>query len=39
GYGGPRAEPNLRPLLAAAGWRLASCVDEEHRCLALAVRA
>ncbi|MGY1452708.1 class I SAM-dependent methyltransferase [Streptomyces sp. SS8] len=34
----PRAEPNLRPLLAAAGWRLVSCADEEHRYFALAVR-
>jgi SAM-dependent methyltransferase len=33
-----RAEPNLRPLLAAAGWRMTSYVDEEARFLALAVR-
>ncbi|MDG9700986.1 class I SAM-dependent methyltransferase [Streptomyces sp. DH37] len=35
----PRAEANLRPLLLTAGWRLASCADEDHRYLALAVRA
>jgi SAM-dependent methyltransferase len=33
-----RAEPNLRPALAASGWRLVSYVDEENRFLALAVR-
>lgn len=33
-----RAEPVLRPLLAAAGWRLMSYVDEDDRYLALAVR-
>ncbi|MEV6181104.1 class I SAM-dependent methyltransferase [Streptomyces sp. NPDC052016] len=33
-----RAEPNLRPLLAASGWRLTSYVDEDVRFLALAVR-
>ncbi|AWI32442.1 MULTISPECIES: class I SAM-dependent methyltransferase [Streptomyces] len=33
-----RAEPNLRPLLAASGWRLVSYVDEEALFLALAVR-
>ncbi|MFJ4080656.1 class I SAM-dependent methyltransferase [Streptomyces iakyrus] len=33
-----RAEPNLRPLLAGSGWRLASYVDEDARFLALAVR-
>ncbi|WP_425836799.1 class I SAM-dependent methyltransferase [Streptomyces fractus] len=33
-----RAEPNLRPLLAAAGWRLTSYADEDDRFLALAVR-
>ncbi|MEU3708830.1 class I SAM-dependent methyltransferase [Streptomyces catenulae] len=33
-----RAEPNLRPLLAAAGWELVRYADEEHRYLALAVR-
>ncbi|MZD06413.1 methyltransferase domain-containing protein [Streptomyces sp. SID5785] len=33
-----RAEPQLRPLLAAAGWRLTSYVDEDARFLALAVR-
>jgi ubiquinone/menaquinone biosynthesis C-methylase UbiE len=33
-----RAEPNLRPLLAASGWRLTSYVDEDARFLALAVR-
>ncbi|MEU4468106.1 class I SAM-dependent methyltransferase [Streptomyces sp. NPDC024017] len=33
-----RAEPNLRPLLAGSGWRLASYVDEDSRFLALAVR-
>ncbi|MHC5258112.1 class I SAM-dependent methyltransferase [Streptomyces sp. UC4497] len=33
-----RAEPNLRPLLAAAGWRLTSYTDEDDRFLALAVR-
>ncbi|MEU9984999.1 methyltransferase domain-containing protein [Streptomyces sp. NPDC050856] len=34
----PRAEPRLRPLLAGAGWRLVSYVDEDDRFLALAVR-
>lgn len=33
-----RAEPNLRPLLAGAGWRMTSYVDEDDRFLALAVR-
>lgn len=33
-----RAESRLRPLLSAAGWRLLSCVDEDARYLALAVR-
>lgn len=33
-----RAEPNLRPLLAASGWRMTSYVDEDARFLALAVR-
>ncbi|MFI7009399.1 class I SAM-dependent methyltransferase [Streptomyces sp. NPDC050145] len=33
-----RAEPRLRPLLAAAGWRMTSYVDEDTRYLALAVR-
>ncbi|MCH5677878.1 class I SAM-dependent methyltransferase [Streptomyces gilvus] len=33
-----RAEPNLRPLLAASGWRMTSYVDEDSRFLALAVR-
>ncbi|MFB9558124.1 class I SAM-dependent methyltransferase [Streptomyces roseoviridis] len=33
-----RAEPQLRPLLAASGWELRSYVDEDHRYLALAVR-
>jgi ubiquinone/menaquinone biosynthesis C-methylase UbiE len=33
-----RAEPTLRPLLAASGWHLASYVDEDDRFLALAVR-
>ncbi|MCX4834095.1 MULTISPECIES: class I SAM-dependent methyltransferase [unclassified Streptomyces] len=33
-----RAEPNLRPLLAAAGWRMTSYADEDDRFLALAVR-
>ena len=33
-----RAEPVLRPLLAAAGWRLVSYADEDDRFLALAVR-
>ncbi|WP_035841184.1 class I SAM-dependent methyltransferase [Kitasatospora azatica] len=33
-----RAEPNLRPLLAGAGWRLERYVDEDSRFLALAVR-
>ncbi|MEV6962498.1 class I SAM-dependent methyltransferase [Streptomyces sp. NPDC051207] len=34
-----RAEPNLRPLLAASGWRMTSYVDEDARFLALAVRS
>ncbi|KMS76144.1 SAM-dependent methyltransferase [Streptomyces leeuwenhoekii] len=33
-----RAEPRLRPLLAGAGWRMTSYVDEDARFLALAVR-
>ncbi|MFI7388251.1 class I SAM-dependent methyltransferase [Streptomyces sp. NPDC049813] len=33
-----RAESNLRPLLAASGWRLTSYVDKDARFLALAVR-
>ncbi|NSC25150.1 methyltransferase domain-containing protein [Streptomyces albus subsp. chlorinus] len=33
-----RAEPRLRALLAATGWRLVSYVDEDDRYLALAVR-
>ncbi|WP_371478445.1 class I SAM-dependent methyltransferase [Kitasatospora sp. NBC_00315] len=33
-----RAEPNLRPLLAAAGWRLISCTDADDRYLAVAER-
>ncbi|UGY94663.1 class I SAM-dependent methyltransferase [Streptomyces gobiensis] len=33
-----RAERNLRPLLAAAGWRLTSYEDEDARFLALAQR-
>lgn len=33
-----RAEANLRPLLADAGWQLTSYVDEDARFLALAVR-
>ncbi|MDT3399723.1 methyltransferase domain-containing protein [Streptomyces sp. B1866] len=33
-----RAGPRLRPLLAAAGWRLTSYADEDTRYLALAVR-
>ncbi|MFF2189202.1 class I SAM-dependent methyltransferase [Streptomyces sp. NPDC058155] len=33
-----RAEGMLRPLLAGAGWRLRSYVDEDDRFLALAVR-
>ncbi|MFJ5551687.1 class I SAM-dependent methyltransferase [Streptomyces sp. NPDC093225] len=33
-----RAEGNLGPLLAGAGWRLESYADEEDRFLALAVR-
>ncbi|MEU6419204.1 class I SAM-dependent methyltransferase [Streptomyces spiralis] len=33
-----RAEPNLRPLLAGAGWRMTSYVDEDARFLTLAVR-
>ncbi|GGT16721.1 class I SAM-dependent methyltransferase [Streptomyces purpureus] len=34
-----RAEPNLRPLLSGAGWRLESYVDEDARFLALARQA
>ncbi|MFB6815454.1 class I SAM-dependent methyltransferase [Streptomyces sp. NPDC056347] len=34
-----RAEPNLRPLLARAGWRLDAYTDEDDGFLALAVRA
>ncbi|CAL9605690.1 class I SAM-dependent methyltransferase [Streptomyces sp. enrichment culture] len=34
----PRAEANLRPLLAGSGWRLVSYVDEDSRFLALAER-
>ncbi|WP_026057869.1 class I SAM-dependent methyltransferase [Streptomyces sp. SS] len=33
-----RAEPRLRPVLAEAGWRLVSYVDEDTRYLATAVR-
>ncbi|MEU3186247.1 class I SAM-dependent methyltransferase [Streptomyces sp. NPDC006923] len=33
-----RAEPNLRPLLATAGWQLETYADEDSRFLALAVR-
>ncbi|WP_037854816.1 class I SAM-dependent methyltransferase [Streptomyces sp. NRRL S-340] len=33
-----RAEPNLGPLLAGAGWRMTSYADEDARFLALAVR-
>lgn len=33
-----RAEPNLRPLLAASGWQLVSYADEAERFLALATR-
>ncbi|MFF7177185.1 methyltransferase domain-containing protein [Streptomyces sp. NPDC008121] len=33
-----RAERNLRPLLAGAGWRLTEYVDRDDRYLALAVR-
>lgn len=33
-----RAEHNLGPLLAAAGWDLTSYADEDHRFLALAAR-
>ncbi|MGX1970964.1 class I SAM-dependent methyltransferase [Streptomyces kronopolitis] len=33
-----RAEPNLRPLLTAAGWELIRYEDEDARYLALAVR-
>lgn len=33
-----RAEPNLGPLLARAGWRLTSYVDEDSRFLCLAER-
>ncbi|NED20043.1 class I SAM-dependent methyltransferase [Streptomyces sp. SID9913] len=33
-----RAEPSLRPLLAASGWRMTSYTDEDTRFLALAVR-
>ncbi|MCK8677708.1 class I SAM-dependent methyltransferase [Streptomyces lichenis] len=34
-----RAEPHLRPLLAASGWRLRSYADEDARFLAVAVRS
>ncbi|MEV6167269.1 class I SAM-dependent methyltransferase [Streptomyces sp. NPDC051954] len=34
----PRAEPNLRRLLARSGWRMTSYVDEDARFLALSVR-
>ncbi|MEU4346288.1 class I SAM-dependent methyltransferase [Streptomyces sp. NPDC023838] len=33
-----RAEPQLRPLLAGAGWRMVSYADEDARFLAVAVR-
>ncbi|MDV9193546.1 SAM-dependent methyltransferase, partial [Streptomyces sp. SR27] len=33
-----RAEPRLGPVLAEAGWRLVSYVDEDARYLAMAVR-
>ncbi|WP_418960928.1 class I SAM-dependent methyltransferase [Streptomyces tritici] len=33
-----RAEPNLRPLLAASGWRMERYVDEDDRYLVLAAR-
>ncbi|MFG2336402.1 class I SAM-dependent methyltransferase [Streptomyces yangpuensis] len=33
-----RAEHNLGPLLAAAGWEMTSYADEDHRFLALAAR-
>ncbi|WP_399082796.1 class I SAM-dependent methyltransferase [Streptomyces sp. BBFR2] len=33
-----RAEPNLRPLLAGAGWELVRYEDEDDRYLAVAVR-
>ncbi|MFF3304261.1 class I SAM-dependent methyltransferase [Streptomyces sp. NPDC001741] len=33
-----RAEPRLAPLLAEAGWRLESYIDEDDRFLALSVR-
>ncbi|MGY1439681.1 class I SAM-dependent methyltransferase [Streptomyces reniochalinae] len=33
-----RAEPRLRPLLAATGWRMLSYVDEDERYLVLAER-
>ncbi|WP_405010743.1 class I SAM-dependent methyltransferase [Kitasatospora sp. NBC_01539] len=33
-----RAEPNLRPLLAASGWRLTAYTDTDERFLAVAVR-
>lgn len=33
-----RAEPNLRPLLAATGWRMVSYADEDDRYLVLAER-
>ncbi|MGW0081112.1 class I SAM-dependent methyltransferase [Streptomyces sp. NPDC003393] len=36
--GDPRAEPNLRRLLAGSGWRMTSYVDEDARFLTLAVR-
>ncbi|WP_371500813.1 class I SAM-dependent methyltransferase [Kitasatospora sp. NBC_00374] len=34
-----RAEPNLRPLLAACGWQLTGYTDTDDRYLAVAVRA
>jgi ubiquinone/menaquinone biosynthesis C-methylase UbiE len=34
-----RAEPNLRPILAAAGWAMTSCDDSTERYLVLADRA
>ncbi|WP_407911877.1 class I SAM-dependent methyltransferase [Kitasatospora sp. NE20-6] len=33
-----RAEPSLRPLLAASGWRLTAYTDTDERFLAVAVR-
>ncbi|HCA87251.1 MAG TPA: SAM-dependent methyltransferase, partial [Streptomyces sp.] len=36
--GDVRAEPNLRPLLTAAGWRLYAYADEDARYLALTER-